>query len=60
MYRTAASKNGIIALDFCQFNDEQRHMSRVIRMMLHRLSGGVKAECMDRQAFWVYEFPAAA
>jgi hypothetical protein len=24
------------------------------------LSGGVRAECMDRQAFWVYEFPAAA
>jgi hypothetical protein len=60
MYLTAANQNGIIALDFCQFNDDQRHMSRVIRLMLHRLSGGVRAECMDRQAFWVYEFPAAA
>ncbi|HET6531056.1 MAG TPA: hypothetical protein VFH03_10655 [Actinoplanes sp.] len=60
MYLTAANQNGIIALDFCQFNDDERHMSRVIRLMLQRLSGGVKAECMDRQAFWVYEFPAAA
>jgi len=60
MYRTAADQNGIISLDFCQYNDDQRHMSRVIRLMLQRLSGGVRAECMDRQAFWVYEFPAAA
>ncbi len=60
MYLMAANQNGIIALDFCRYNDQLRNMSRVIRLMLHRLSGGVQAECMDQQSFWVYEFPAAA
>jgi hypothetical protein len=60
MYLMAANQNGIIALDFCRYNDQLRNMSRVIQMMLHRLSGGVRAECMDQQSFWVYEFPAAA
>jgi hypothetical protein len=60
MYMRAAAQNGIIALDFCRYNDELRNMSRVIQLMLHRLSGGVQAECMDQQSFWVYEFPAAA
>jgi hypothetical protein len=60
MYRMAANQDGIIALDFCRYNDQLRNMSRVIQLMLHRLSGGVQAECMDQQSFWVYEFPAAA
>jgi hypothetical protein len=60
MYLTAANQNGIIALDFCRFNDDMRNMSRIIRLMLHRLSGGVQAECMDQQSFWIYEFPSAA
>ena len=60
MYLVAANQNGIIGLDFCGFNDERRNMSRVIRLMLNRLSGGVKAECMDQQSYWLYQFPAAA
>ena len=59
MYREAAEQNGIIGLDFCRFNDDMRHMSRVVRLMLHRLSGGVRAERMDEQQYWLYEFPAA-
>ena len=60
MYLTAANQNGLIALDFCRYNDEQHHMSRVVRLKLHRLSGNVKAERMDEQNYWLYEFPAAA
>jgi hypothetical protein len=60
MYLRAATQNGIISLDFCQFNDKKRHMSRVIQIMLHRLSGDVKAELMDQQSFWMYQFPSAA
>lgn len=60
MYLLAATQNGIIALDFCRFNDESHHMSRVVRLMLHRLSGDVRAERMDEQNFWLYEFPSAA
>lgn len=60
MYLTAAAQNGIIALDFCRHNDDERKMSRVIRAMLHRLSGNVNAQCVDQQSFWLYEFPEAA
>lgn len=58
MYLDAARVNGLIVLDFCRRNDETHHMSRVIRVMLHRLSGGVRAERLDEQNFWMYEFPA--
>ena len=61
MYRTAADRNGIIAMDACRYNDDERNFARVIRLMLHRLSGGaVRAECMDQQSYWIYEFPTAA
>jgi hypothetical protein len=58
MYHKAADQNGIIALDFCKLNDDKRRMSRVIRLMLHRLSeGALQASLMDQQSFWIYEFP---
>lgn len=60
MYLVAATQSGIIALDMCRFNDEVRRMSRVIPLMLHRLSGEVRTERMDEQSYWLYEFPAAA
>ena len=61
MYRTATDRNGIIALDFCRFNDDSRNMSKVIQLMLRRLSSGtLQASCMDQQSFWIYEFPTAA
>lgn len=59
MYRLAATQNGIISLDMCRFNDQKRHMSRVVPLMLHRLSGEVRTERMDEQSYWLYEFPAA-
>jgi hypothetical protein len=60
MYLVAATQNGIIGLDFCQFNDDKRKMSRVVRIMLNRLSGDCRAERMDQQSFWLYQFPTAA
>jgi hypothetical protein len=60
MYQEAADRNGIIGLDFCQYNDDTRNMSRVIRRMLQRLSGDVHAERMDQQQYWLYQFPSAA
>lgn len=59
MYRVAATQSGIIALDMCRQNEKQRHMARVVPLMLHRLSGGVRTERMDDQSYWLYEFPAA-
>jgi hypothetical protein len=59
MYRLAATQNGIISLDMCRFNDQKRHMSRVVPLMLHRLSGEVRTERMDEQSYWLYEFPTA-
>jgi hypothetical protein len=60
MYRVAATQSGIIALDMCRLNDQIRHLSRVIPLMLHRLSGEVRTERMDEQSYWLYEFPPAA
>lgn len=57
MYRVAAAQNGIIALDTCRYNNDRRHLDRVIPLMLHRLSGQVRTERMDEQTFWLYEFP---
>jgi hypothetical protein len=59
MYRVAAVQNGIISLDMCRHNADKRHMSRVIPLMLHRLSGGARTERMDEQSYWLYEFPEA-
>jgi hypothetical protein len=59
MYLVAATQNGIIALDMCRFNDEGRRLSRVVPLMLQRLSGDVRTERMDEQSYWLYEFPAA-
>ena len=56
MYRHAAEHDGIIALDFCAHNDEVHRMSRVVQIMLHRISGGVmRAHRMDAQSFWLYD-----
>jgi hypothetical protein len=59
MYLVAAAQNGIIALDMCRHNDQQRRLSRVVPLMLHRLSGDVRTERMDEQSYWLYEFRAA-
>jgi hypothetical protein len=59
MYLVAATQSGIIALDMCRFNDASRRLSRVVPLMLHRLSGHVRTERMDEQSYWLYEFPAA-
>jgi hypothetical protein len=59
MYLVAATQNGIIALDMCRFNVESRRLSRVVPLMLHRLSGDVRTERMDEQSYWLYEFRAA-
>jgi hypothetical protein len=59
MYLLAATQNGIIALDMCRRNDQFRRLSRVVPLMLHRLSGEVRTERMDEQSYWLYEFPAA-
>jgi hypothetical protein len=59
MYKVAATQNGIISLDMCRYNDQSRRLSRVIPLMLHRLSGEVRTERMDEQSYWLYEFPAA-
>ncbi|MGI5243240.1 hypothetical protein [Dactylosporangium sp. CA-139066] len=60
MYHTAAAQGALIALDFCTRTDEVRRMSRVVRLMLHRLSGDVHAQRIDEQQYWLYEFPTNA
>jgi hypothetical protein len=56
MFRVAAEQDGIIALDFCRHKDQAHHISRVVELMLRRLSGGsLRASRMDEQQYWLYE-----
>jgi hypothetical protein len=56
MYRAAEERAGLIALDFCRYNDEVHHMSRSVNLLLRRASGGrVRAHQMDEQSFWLYD-----
>jgi hypothetical protein len=59
MYLVAVTQNGIVALDMCRFNDEVKHLSRVVPLVVRRLAGETRAERMDEQSYWLYEFPAA-
>jgi hypothetical protein len=57
MYRLTEADDGIVAIDLCRYNEETLRMSRAIRLLLHRLSGGVRGTRLDQQSYWVYEFP---
>ena len=61
MYRTAEERDGIIALDFCRYNEEVHRMSRSVNLLMHRMSAGqVRAHRMDEQSFWLYDTRPAA
>lgn len=56
MYRQAEEQHGVIALDFCSYNDMTRQIGRVIGLSLNRISNGrVHAEVADTQTFMIYE-----
>jgi hypothetical protein len=56
----ARDRGGIISLDTCRKNTDERHMGQVIPLMLRRaIRGPVRTECLDEQSYWLYEFPAA-
>jgi hypothetical protein len=58
MYMVAASQDGLVGLDLCNYNDEKRNMSRVLRIMARRL-GRSRLERIDQQSYWLYRFGAA-
>ena len=52
--------DAITAVDVCAHTDAVRHLPRSVRVLLQRLSGGVRMERLDEQSYWLYEFPNAA
>jgi hypothetical protein len=56
MYDKAAETNGVIALDFCDYNDQQLGMGESITKMLTHFDPTTKAQMVDVQEYWVYEF----
>jgi hypothetical protein len=60
MYLVASAQNGLVGLDICTYNDDIRHMSRVFRLMVRRLTANMKFSRIDQQSYWLYEFPTAA
>jgi hypothetical protein len=59
MHETS-KRDAITALDVCTRTDEVRHLPRAVRVLLHRLSGGVRMERLDEQSYWMYQFTNAA
>jgi ribosomal protein S18 acetylase RimI-like enzyme len=60
MYVVAATQNGLVGLDICNYNDDVRNMSQIFRLMVRRLTENMRFERIDQQSFWLYEFPSAA
>jgi len=60
MYLVAATQNGLVGLDICSYNDDVRHMSRIFRLMISRVTENMRFSRIDQQSFWLYEFPSAA
>jgi hypothetical protein len=56
MYDKAAETKSIIALDFCDHNDQELGMGRSITKMLTHFDPSTKAQMVDVQEYWVYEF----
>src|SRR4051812_24693356 len=53
MYLVASAQNGLVGLDICSYNDDARHMSRIFRLMVSRLSGNMRFNRIDQQSFWL-------
>ncbi len=60
MYLIAAAQNGIVGLDVCRYNGEERRMGRSMGLLVRRLSSTARVERADEQSYWLYEFPTAA
>jgi hypothetical protein len=60
MYVVAATQNGLVGLDICNYNDDERNMSQIFRLMVRRLTANMRFQRIDQQSFWLYEFPSAA
>jgi hypothetical protein len=60
MYLVASAQNGMVGLDICTYNEDQRRMSRVFRLMVSRLSDNMQFNRIDTQSYWLYDFPSAA
>jgi hypothetical protein len=58
MYLVAATQNGLVGLDVCNYNDDVLNMTRIFRSMVSRLSDNMRFQRIDQQSFWLYEFPA--
>lgn len=56
MHETSG-RSAITVLDVCARTEAVRHLPRSVRVLLHRLSGGVRMERLDEQSYWLYEFP---
>lgn len=55
-----STRGALTVLDVCAHTDAVRHLPRSVRVLLQRLSGGVRMERLDEQSYWLYEFPSAA
>lgn len=58
MQLVVAAHRGVVGLDMCRYNDDQRRMSRSVNALVRRVSSpsGVSIERADEQIYMLYDF----
>jgi hypothetical protein len=58
--RQVGAVSGIAVLDICTYNEEKLQLPWVIEKIMERIAGGARADRLDNQSYWLYEFPVAS
>jgi hypothetical protein len=60
MMHPITAVDGTVCIDVCTHNEQAHQLPQRVTTILDRIAGTVRAERMDTQSFWRYEFPAAS
>ncbi|RZU48607.1 hypothetical protein EV385_0324 [Krasilnikovia cinnamomea] len=60
MMRPITAVAGIVTIDVCTHNEAVHALPQRVELILGRIAGAARAQRVDSQSFWCYEFPAAS
>jgi hypothetical protein len=52
--------DGVVVLDTCSHNETEITLPETVALMCRRVAGTAQQKLLDKQSFWLYEFPAAS
>ncbi|BFU44135.1 hypothetical protein [Krasilnikovia sp. MM14-A1004] len=58
--RPITAVNGMVNIDVCTHNEVMHSLPERVETILGRITGSARAQRLDSQSFWCYEFPAAS